>query len=801
MTLKTVDKAVPCPICGKPDQCSKSEDGLVCCYRETTVQEGYRIARRATAKDGRAYTLYTPLEAWHPKAFKHNTNNLQTAVYAHIFKTLPCEIEEVKELQRRGLACDGYGTMPFHNAASRGQIAADLHRMFGDALFSVPGISKNSPSGKGSKPWLEGPEGLLIPILDWEGLIQAVMIRPRLRGDGPKYLFLSSSKQGGASATPALHIPAITRARFDGTEIWLTEGALKADAISWKLPAIATPANNVEPAFAFLAANPLVKVVLAYDQDDNPQARRITSRNLLKAFDRFPDHDMFLAYWDARQGKGMDDLLAGGNSYAIMTRTQAREYLQPFADLKQEALPLTVAEDREYLRTEWSEALSLKARYGQDMSYVQEWNDFLVWNGTIWEQDAFGPAILYKKHLDERLSSQLQALQDMPREDAMKHGAIGWLMAGHKLNRMNNVVNHLKSEADMRRKVMEIPVVRNVIACPNGTIDLSTGTLRQHTRSDWQQSFCPTKFDPTARCDRWLKLLEDVFLGSTELISYVQKLFGMALTGQPNDHVFPVFCGDGRNGKSTILGTIQQILGSGLAGAIDSQHLCKGTDRHPTWLASFHGKRLMVAQETARGAELHVSLVKHLTGGDIITCRRMHENEWSFQPTHTMILCTNERPNIPESNTAIWSRIALVPFRASFSAENGNLDTSLPTRIMAEATGILNWLVQGAIRYHQEGLAKPEEISRMNAEYREDNDPEESIHAWVAQFELPAGEWVKSGELYQHYFQWTLAAAIKPLGIKNFTISMSKNRGWERRTSKGYREFKRIIPRQLKIGH
>jgi len=804
--LKTVNKSSPCPICGKPDQCSKSEDGLVCCYRITDPVQGWSIRKTGTSSDGRGYTLYSQSQdAAGTQQIQYKppvVNKLHSEIYQFIMMSFPCELDEKKHLLQRFIKDpSGFGTMPFSNAAERSRVAAKLHERFGDEIFFVPGITKNNPSGRGMKPWIEGPEGLMIPVRNYDGSIQSIMIRPRIQGDGPKYLFMSSSRHGGNGAKPTLHFPqTFKKNQTEKQMVWITEGYLKAEVISqvYGLAILGSPSNTMEPVYWFMSANPLQTFVIAFDQDKDPETKKTTCRNILKAFMKFPQADLKMAVWDHAQGKGLDDFMVNGGTYEILDRSAAMDYLGKI-------VPINAAEDdgqqddREFLRTEWSEALSLKARFGRDMAYVQEWNDFLVWNGTIWEQDSYGPAILYKKHLDERLRIQIDKLSGMSREDAMKDSSIKWLMAGHKLQRLNNVVSHLKSEADMRKKVMEIPVVRNVITCPNGTIDLTNGELRKNRRTDWQQSFCPTQYNPEAKCDRWLKLLDDVFLGSTDLIRYVQKLFGMALTGQPNDHLFPVFVGDGRNGKSTILGTIQQVLGPGLTGAVDSNHLCKGNDRHPTWLASFHGKRLMVAQETARGAELNVSLVKQLTGGDQITCRRMHENEWSFLPTHTLILCTNERPNIPESNTAIWARIALVPFKASFSKENGNLDTSLPVRILEEREGILNWLVQGSLLYQQEGLAKPDEVVRQVQEYREDNDPEQSIILWLDQFHAEPDQWIRSGELYQHYYQWTLSAAIKALGIKNFTIALTKNQAWERRTQKGYREFKRKFTAQQEI--
>jgi phage/plasmid-associated DNA primase len=112
--------------------------------------------------------------------------------------------------------------------------------------------------------------------------------------------------------------------------------------------------------------------------------------------------------------------------------------------------------------------------------------------------------------------------------------------------------------------------------------------------------------------------------------------------------------------------------------------------------------------------------------------------------------------------------------------------------------------VQGALKYRSEGLTKPEEIKKQNAEYREDSDPEESVTSWLTQFSSPANnDWMKSSVIYAHYYNWCLEGGIKALGIKGFSISLSKDdKGFERRLSAGYKEFRRKVTpvKSVKIG-
>ena len=45
-------------------------------------------------------------------------------------------------------------------------------------------------------------------------------------------------------------------------------------------------------------------------------------------------------------------------------------------------------------------------------------------------------------------------------------------------------------------------------------------------------------------------------------------------------------------------------------------------------------------------------------------------------------------------------------------------DHGLAEKLAKERSGILAWIVRGAVKWYREGLTKPEAISKANAEYR-----------------------------------------------------------------------------------
>ena len=131
-------------------------------------------------------------------------------------------------------------------------------------------------------------------------------------------------------------------------------------------------------------------------------------------------------------------------------------------------------------------------------------------------------------------------------------------------------------------------------------------------------------------------------------------------------------------------------------GAADMLLATKG-DRHPTEKADLVGKRLIICVETDEGRRLHESLAKELTGGDRIKARFMHENFFTFTPSHSIVLVTNHKPRIYGTDNGIWRRLRSIPFNQVFwDADRGETgpaelraDKQLREKLRGEYGGVL----------------------------------------------------------------------------------------------------------------
>jgi putative DNA primase/helicase len=172
-------------------------------------------------------------------------------------------------------------------------------------------------------------------------------------------------------------------------------------------------------------------------------------------------------------------------------------------------------------------------------------------------------------------------------------------------------------------------------------------------------------------------------------------------------------------------------------------------------------------------------MVKELTGRDRIRARRMREDFWEFDPTHTLILATNYKPIIRGTDQGIWRRLKLIPF--AVRVEGDRDDKTMPEKLRAEYEGILAWCVRGCLRWQAEGLREPAEVTEASEDYRKEQDVFGAFLEEHCIFDHP-GLRVKAGDLFARYKAW--CESSKELVMTNTAFGiMMKDRGYEKKKS------------------
>jgi putative DNA primase/helicase len=414
--------------------------------------------------------------------------------------------------------------------------------------------------------------------------------------------------------------------------------------------------------------------------------------------------------------------------------------------------------------TDLGNASRLIAYHGQDLRYCYPWGRWLVWDSRRWLVDESGEIHRRAKQtVKEIYREAANAPDDEARKVLAKHA-----MRSEAENRIQAMISLAKSEAPVMPQDLDAsPWLMNVA---NGTINLKTGELQEHRREDLITKLAPVEYDPEASASTWTATLERV-LPSAEVRAFFKRLCGYAISGDVSEHILPVLYGTGANGKSTILNALLEAAGEyGMQAAPDLLIAKRGG--HPTEVADLFGMRVVASIEVEDGRRLAEALVKSLTGGDKVRARRMRQDFWQFDPTHTAFLCTNHKPEIRGNDAGIWRRIRLIPFTETIAP--AEQDKKLPTKLRTELSGILAWAVEGCLEWQREGLQAPDEVRKATGAYRSEMDV---IGAFLRdECETQQGYSATFKEVYDRYEEWCEEGGEKPETRRKFNARL-KERG------------------------
>jgi len=426
-------------------------------------------------------------------------------------------------------------------------------------------------------------------------------------------------------------------------------------------------------------------------------------------------------------------------------------------------------------RNDIGNAERLIARHGRDLLWVADSSgkgSWYIWVGTHFSaEDGEREARLRAQSTASAILDEIAALEaagPRPGEDrALWERRVAalrsWASTSGNSVRLDGMLTTAAPRLARRPTGLDAnPWLFNV---RNGTIELHRESdggvmIRAHRREDQVTRVAPVSFDPDAACPRYLAWLDGI-LPDAEVRVFLQRYFGYALTGAIDEQCMVMLWGKGQNGKSTLLNVIRGILGAYCltlpVATLLEQQFRRGSDPAPE-LARLAGARLALASEPEKKERLSASAIKTLTGGEPIAVRNLYRGYVEFIPEAKLALTVNEKPVVSALDHGMWRRLLLVEFGVQIPSDKliGRFEQTL----LQEASGILNWLLDGFRLWRERGLAVPEVVRVATDEYRADQDyVGQFLAAAVVRSSSPES-CVGSAQLWHAYLKWCRENAV-----------------------------------------
>lgn len=415
-------------------------------------------------------------------------------------------------------------------------------------------------------------------------------------------------------------------------------------------------------------------------------------------------------------------------------------------------------------RNDVANAEILVQLHGQDYMWAREWESWLQFNCHHWRPNSSLELLKSAEDVSRELLRRQMATPRPPdsQKDEQKRwdAATKWAIASGDDKRVSSIERFARRR--MHRSASAFDPDPYALCCENGVLDLRTGDLRDGQRSDLITRTTGIAYDADAKCPTFERFLDDVMQGDREMVEYLWRAIGYSLTGDTSERAFFLFCGDGKNGKSTFVETLKALLGPPGIGyaqkARFSTFLKKGqvgTGANDD-VAHLAGARVVVASEADESLPLDVSLVKELTGGDTHRARHLYGREFEFKPQFKLWLVTNKVPPIRETAYAIWDRLHYVEFLWRVPEEK--IDRALGLKLLGELPGILAKSVEYCLKWQKTGLCPPERVLKAGEKLFSEMD-------MVGNFindccEMNPDAKTSHKELYATFTNWAKASGI-----------------------------------------
>jgi putative DNA primase/helicase len=429
--------------------------------------------------------------------------------------------------------------------------------------------------------------------------------------------------------------------------------------------------------------------------------------------------------------------------------------------------------------TEYGNAQRMVNYFGEELLFVEAWRTWLHWDGTHWERLTKAGIMRFAQATVDKIFEEAARNPDPLEAELL----IGWAYKSRATSKLRAMI--AQAEFLLEATPEEFDREEDTLPCANGVINLRTGAFRESSHEDRISLWTPVVYDREATCPTFEKFFREVMDENEEMMAYMHRLIGYFATNSTAEQIMPFFYGQGSNGKGVLLRTLQNVLGP-FAWQVNWDFLQKkGYIGHPTDIAQLQGKRVVVVPELAKGDYLNEARFKWLIGGDVLGGRFIAKDFTNWRPTHKLVMATNHLPKIKSQDDGTWRRIRVITFKRQWAIHGAEhvipgvpvADPSLETKkLPREYSGILKWIVQGAVEYFQKGLGQPEQVTRDTQAYQ---TREDRIGVYLKTRAQPKTDAeTRSRLVYEDYATWCKDQGEEPLDDKAFMAEVRR---------KGYR--------------
>lgn len=338
----------------------------------------------------------------------------------------------------------------------------------------------------------------------------------------------------------------------------------------------------------------------------------------------------------------------------------------------------------------------------------------------------------------------------------------------------------------IRRNVK--PSDAHLIAFKNGIYNIDTGELIDFSPEYIITNKIDHNFNPNAYSELVDKTFNKLACNDKSIRALLEEAIGYCFYRRNELRKSFILTGDKKNGKSTFLAMLKELLGDENTAALDLGELAERFSS-----ASLFGKLANIGDDIGDEFIANPATFKKIVSGDRIKGENKGQKEFFFNPYCKLLFSANNIPRIKDKSGAVLDRLVIIPFDARFSREDPDFDPYIKYKLIQEDA--LEYLVllgiAGLKRVLQnQAFTKSTKVTQSIEEYEETNNPILLFFKEVDYDEI-VNEPTK--EVYRKYNEFCLVNSFNPMSNIEFSKQIKRRFDLEiiNKTIKGkkYRVF------------
>ena len=330
----------------------------------------------------------------------------------------------------------------------------------------------------------------------------------------------------------------------------------------------------------------------------------------------------------------------------------------------------------------------------------------------------------------------------------------------------------------------------NYIAFRNGIYDITDDSFTDFSQDKVMVNKLNFDYDPDAYSEICDKTLNKLACNDPQIRCLLEEVVGYTFYRRNELRKAFILIGDKANGKSTYLDMIKTLLGDENTCALDLNEL---GDRFKT--AELFGKLANIGDDIGDDFIANPAVFKKLTSGDRLNAERKGQDPFDFNSYAKLLFSANNIPRIKDKSGAVIDRLIIIPFNATFSADDPDYDPYIKYKLRSDEC--MQYLIKVGI----EGLKRVivnrrftlcEKVQKQIEEYEEHNNP---IILFLKDVDEDQIVYEPTKNVYQRYQEFCIVNSFQPMSNIEFSKQMRKRLDLEivdkKIDGKKYRIFKR----------